>query len=238
MPISQDEVHVWKAELALPSLSILKFADTLLASEIQRANRLRHAQERDRFVAGRGILRSLLGNYLKRDARDISILNDSNGKPRIEGDLEFNVSHSGDTALFVFSKARRLGVDIEVVRGIPDASKIVEWFFSREEFENFCALPESERTLAFFRSWTRKEAYLKALGTGLSHSLKSVPLEFSNGEWSIQELNVGPGHVATLAVEGFPSPAIREMNWNSVDCGAVGDIGFEPGLEAIQTLCN
>jgi 4'-phosphopantetheinyl transferase len=215
----QREVHVWFVELAASDASLEDCVSTLSADERERALRFRFEQLKTAFTLSRGILRVLLGRYLAIEPGRVRFAYGTRGKPRLafpETPLEFNLAHSGVFAAYAFAVGCELGVDIEEVRPVPDQEGIVRRFFSREECEEWLELDSWQRDEAFFRCWTRKEAYIKALGDGLSMPLDSfrvslrpgVPasLIHANGDpaagsnWSLLSLTPADGYVGSLAV--------------------------------------
>lgn len=145
--------------------------------EVARAGRFRSERLRQHFVLCRGALREILGHYTGRDPRDLLFHQGRYGKPmlahtHLEADrLQFNVTHSENLALLAVTLDSVVGVDVERVRPLPDADRLAERFFAPREYDQYRAHPVRERPLAFFTCWTRKEAFIKALGEGLSHPL-------------------------------------------------------------------
>lgn len=222
-PALGDDVQVWAAPLD-PSAEVIRSHAALLApDERARAERFRFERDRRRFVVARGVLRTLLGRYLGTDPRRVAFRYESHGKPALgEGfggqGIHFNVSHSGEMALYAFARGRELGVDVEEVRPMEDGLEIAERFFSPAEVAAFRALPAEIRDEAFFNCWTRKEAYIKAVGEGLSFPLHVFDVSLAPGEparllasrdakqaerWSLQGLpDPAPGYRAAIVVEG------------------------------------
>jgi len=218
-----DEVHVWRADLDVGTVALLRLQETLSADEQARAERFYSRADRARYIAGRGILRALLARYLRTRAGDLRFCCNAHGKPALvpgsgTEDLRFNLSHSHRLALFAFALRREVGVDLEYVRpSLPD-DRLAERFFSPQEVTRLRALPESARAEAFFHCWTRKEAYIKARGEGLGIGLASftvslAPGQLTNllitsddgleaGKWSLRALAPGGGYVAAVAAEG------------------------------------
>ncbi len=216
----EGEVHVWRFTLDAPGPLLGRFEATLNSDELHRANRFRTEALRRRFIAGRGSLRAVLSTYLNRPAVEISFAYGVHGKPRLCTDssqaLKFNLAHSHDQALCAVTLGREIGVDIEVIRPLESAERIIARFFSPREQAEFLALPESERLGAFYRGWSRKEAFLKATGTGLATELDSFdvtlgptaallrvgddPAEASR--WTLRDLDPGPHFAAAVAVQG------------------------------------
>jgi 4'-phosphopantetheinyl transferase len=171
--------------------------------ECRRAGRFRLARDRRRYVVARGLLRTLLATRLGTHPRSVELCCGAHGKPRLApgsaaGDLRFNVSHTGDFALFAFSRGREVGVDVEAVLPMRDADAVARHFFSRSELRAYRALEPGARQAGFFTCWTRKEAYLKALGGGLPSPLSEFD---APPGWSLSSFSPAPGHAAALAVE-------------------------------------
>ena len=190
--------------------------------ERMKAERFHFEQDRERFITGHGILRTILGYYLGVEASRLQFCYGKNRKPALadkfgKGIILFSMSDSEGLALFAFTRDREIGVDIERVRDIPEMDQIAEQFFSVRENAVFCALPESKKKEAFFNCWTRKEAFIKAIGDGLYCPLDSFVVSLVPGEparllriggdskgisrWSIKDLRPAPGYAAAFAVE-------------------------------------
>ncbi len=205
------------------SSQIDSFGHTLASDEQARAERFYFNRDRDRFIAAHGVLRAILGRYLNKTPKSLSFCYGSHGKPALAresgGDaIRFNISHSDGVALYAVSRGREVGIDLELIRDGLEIEEIAGRFFSRLELATLCALPTDVRKYAFFLCWTRKEAYIKARGEGLSLPLDQFDVSLIPGEpvklmstrpdsgealrWSLQELSIEPGYVAALAVEG------------------------------------
>jgi 4'-phosphopantetheinyl transferase len=219
--LADDEVHVWRAWLDRSAEHLQELTTLLSDEERARAERFHFERHRRRFVAARGLLRVLLGDYLKMDARRVEFHYGAAGKPRLVPDnepppLHFNVTHSGELGLFAFCRTYDLGIDVEQVRPYPHAEQIAERFFSPRESALLQTLPSEERYVAFFNAWTRKEALLKATGKGLSFGLDRVEVTLAPGEparfvrldgdagqadgWALWSLTPVPGYVAAVAL--------------------------------------
>lgn len=224
------EVHVWAAELDRPDAELGALWETLSADERERAERFRFERDRRRFIAARGTLRALLSLYLPARPETFLFTHNAYGKPALsDGALSFNVSHSHTLALVALTQAGPLGVDVEQARADFATLSIAEQFFSPAEVAALRALPEAERVEAFFNCWTRKEAFVKALGEGLSFPLKAFDVSLRPGEpaallhvdgdpeaasrWHIRALSPASGYVAALAVRDH---AARVLEWR---CG-------------------
>lgn len=221
--LGHDRIHVWRAALDQPPSTIEAFLQTLADDERTRAGKFRFQRDREHFIVARGVLRALLGRYLDQQPEQLRFSYSPYGKPALADDsstggLRFNISHASGLALFAFTRSREIGLDIEYLRDDFDCGQIAKHYFSRREVAALCALPAETQTLAFFNCWTRKEAYIKALGEGLSHPLDQFDVSLAPGEpaallsagndsqeasrWFLRELAPGPGYVAALAVEG------------------------------------
>jgi 4'-phosphopantetheinyl transferase len=223
LELSRNEVHVWLPELDPPAECLQHMAQCLSENELIRAGRFHFKRDKKRFIVRRSVLRMILGCYLNIEPNSVQFSDCLHGKPYLEetvGDstLQFNLGNSNDIALYAFTRCREIGVDIEYLRALPDADQISERFFSANENATLHALPASQRQQAFFNCWTRKEAYIKAIGKGLSQPLDQfevsleptepaslLNVEGDPGEasrWSLSTLTPPPGYVAALAVEG------------------------------------
>jgi 4'-phosphopantetheinyl transferase len=215
------DVHVWAACLDAPVGIISRCASLLPPDEKERAARFRFDKHRNRFIVGRAILRSVLGQHLNCPPEQLRFVHGSHGKPALaselgSGGLHFNLAHSEDIALLAVSRVGPIGVDVEQVRPMTDADELVERFFSARENALFQELAENQKSTAFFNLWTRKEAWLKAIGEGIAHSLNRVEVTFlpdeparllalpnesgSNSDWALRELAPARGVVGAIAV--------------------------------------
>jgi 4'-phosphopantetheinyl transferase len=221
--LSSDEIHIWRVNLNQPAAQVEKFLDTLASDERDRAERFHFVKDRKHFIVARGFLRFILGCYLKTNAGQLRFCYGPYGKPALNGEqrhseIRFNLSHSHGLALYAVTCGREIGVDIEYVRADFASEQIARNFFSPQEVEALCAVPSEARVRAFFNCWTRKEAYIKATGRGLSQSLDSFDVSLAPGEpaallrneenpkeaalWSLHELKVENNYAAAIAVEG------------------------------------
>ena len=196
---------------------------TLTTDECQRAERYVFEKDRTHFAVARGLLRVLLGRYLRQEPQHLRFTYGPHGKPALATDtgrapLCFNVSHSHGLALYAVTRGREVGVDVERIRPEIAQEKIAERFFSRREVTVLRALPTSLQAAAFFACWTRKEAYIKAKGEGLALPLGQFDVSLAPGEpamllrtawdpqeaacWALQDLAPAPGYRAAVAVAG------------------------------------
>ena len=166
-----------------------------------------------------GALRIILGLYLRRPPADVAFRNGDHGKPELAEDMDgvrFNLSHSGEGALMGLTRGRELGVDLEKVSTLPDLEGLARRFFAPGEVADLLAVPPPERGLAFFHCWTRKEAYVKALGLGLACPLDCFRVSLAPAEgtrllevdgsareaarWVLREVTPWPGYIGCVAV--------------------------------------
>lgn len=221
--LREDEVHVWGVELEQYRANIQDFFETLAADERRRAGRFHFERDRAHFVIARGVLRDILGRYLSRLPARIRFGYGPQGKPALaetsgRPPLEFNVSHSRGLALYAFAQGREVGLDVEYVREDFASEEVARQFFSARELAALGSLPKGTWTRAFFNCWTRKEAYIKATGAGLSCPLSSfsvsldperlTALTWVEGDasevarWSACEIGVGTRYAAAAVVRG------------------------------------
>ena len=222
-----DEVHVWWVGLLRPESEVEDLLSLLTADERERAARFRFAEHRDRFIVARGTLRRVLGHYTGVAPESVRFEYGANGEPSLPGsEIRFNLSHSGDLAMIGVTRSREIGVDVERMRQSDDLLDIAERYFAPGEREALRGLPEEGRHGGFFRCWTRKEAYLKALGAGLSLDLQGFVVSLAPGEpaallesehgaaevarWSLMAFEPHPDYAAAVAVEGA-SGEVREL---------------------------
>lgn len=221
--LSKNDVHVWRAALDNPSLPVQEFFQVLSDDERRKAERFCFDRDKKRFIVGRGVLRTIIGKYyLSIESSRLEFAYGSLGKPFLAknfGDdrLRFNQADSHELALYAFTKDCEVGIDVEYMRYIPDAQQIIDSSCSEYEKGAFNELPEREKQEAFFNCWTRKEAYIKAIGKGLYYPLDQFSVSLGPGEpvrlldvkgdpgeacrWSLEALIPAPGYVAALAVE-------------------------------------
>jgi 4'-phosphopantetheinyl transferase len=227
--LERGEVHVWFARLNRTPARLSRMRTVLNPEEKARADRFLMDVHRNRFVAGRALLRDLLAGYLDQPPEAICFAYNEWGKPVLAPgfavrDLRFNLSHSQDLAMYAFVLERDVGVDLEMIRSQVANERIAENFFSRREVETLRALPRELQEEAFFNCWTRKEAYVKARGQGLSIELSSFDVSLTPGEeakilrgddclgWSLVSFKPDQGCVAAMATHGSPLQ-IAEPRW-------------------------
>ena len=212
--LPESAVHVWTASLDVGATRRRALGRHLSRDEVDRALRLRSNADRMRFVVARGILRELVGRYLGIEPRCVRFRYGAYGKPAVsESTLSINLSRTEDRALFAFARGREIGVDIERVHWDFPCERVAAAFFSAAEVPALRAFPPEERPEAFFRCWTRKEAYLKARGDGLTVDLASFNVSLDEcsallcvpdepGRFALYDLDAPAGHAVALAADG------------------------------------
>lgn len=218
-----NEVHVIFSRLQASPELIAELWRTLSVDERDRADRFYFETHRSSFVAARGLLRIILGRYLKIEPGHVRFRYGNRGKPAVSdtGDISFNLSHSGDLVVYAVGEGQQLGVDVECIRAPEDMEQIAQRFFCSEEYRELLTVPAHLRAKAFFNCWTRKEAFVKALGDGLSYPLDrfqvtlhpTQPAAFVNidgctgGEtpWSLHDVAPSDDYAAALVVESRTS---------------------------------
>ncbi len=237
LQLSPTDVHVWCIALDQPFTTLSRLAGLLSADEQARAARFYFERDRRAFIVCHGWLRVILGRYLAVDPQYLEFEHTLHGKPTLvvqSGStcLQFNLSHSHQIALYAITRQREIGMDLEYIRPMPDMEQIVARFFTPSEQAMVQTLPTDQRLTAFFRAWTCKEAYLKAIGSGLTRPLADFAVALVPGEpprllhdvhdphaverWSFHTWTPAAGYVAALCVDGH--------DWHLV-CYADGGTG-------------
>lgn len=220
------EIHIWSASLDQPAERWNALSQVLSPDEMTRATAFHFERDRRRFIVARAVLRLLLGRYLNISPQAVHFDYAEKGKPSLTNNptFQFNVSHSHELALYAFGGQQPLGIDLEYLRPVTDMQGIARSNFSANENAVFNALPPQLKQEAFFNCWTRKEAYIKALGEGLSHPLDTFDVTFAPGQparlltvrgypdeakqWSFYAFKPQLGYVAALAVRQPIQPPI------------------------------
>lgn len=228
------EIDIWTAFASATDGETRCLYETLSADEQSRAERFRSGAHKDYFTVGRGLLRRILGRYLRMPAKDISFRYGSNGKPsldNVELPLHFNLAHSQGLVAYAVSPTCELGLDIEFIRPLPGLESIASKFFAAAEYSQLISVPANERVKAFFNCWTRKEAYLKALGCGLSAPLDRFQVSLIPGEpacflrlgddeypvsqWTLLNLTLSPEYVGAIAAP-LPDCTVQQRSFPDI----------------------
>lgn len=182
-PPSKSVVYLWIVRLIAAKCQSDHFWATLSGDEKLRTNAFRFKRHRNAFLVARGLLRAILGWYLEVPPENVAFQYGPQGKPalctKVRRDLHFNLAHSEDWVIYAFSRNCEVGVDLELVRELPEMESIVDNFLASEERAEFFGMSPEARPEAFFNFWTRKEAFLKAIGKGLSVSLDRVQVSLA-----------------------------------------------------------
>ncbi|WP_289039706.1 4'-phosphopantetheinyl transferase superfamily protein [uncultured Zobellia sp.] len=196
MELSENEAHVWSFKTS--DFYELDYLELLSQDELERRNRFKFEKDRKVYVLARGLLRVLSRGYLQINSAQINFSYNEFGKPYYSHStpLRFNVSHSGDSIVIAFTNTGEVGVDVERIKNDFKVAKIAEGFFSSDEISSLLAFPEEKRAQVFFNCWTRKEAFIKAKGVGLSFDLTSFSVsiadeapELLRTQWDSKEKN-------------------------------------------------
>jgi 4'-phosphopantetheinyl transferase len=223
--LAASEVHVWSLPLDISQGSLASVAEFLSPDERTRADRFRFEGLRQRFVAGRGLLRVILGRYCGVPPEGLRFNYGPHGKPELTpvegaqrkgGGLHFNLAHSEGLGVLAVTQTGPVGVDVQQVRRLLEFKELVGQFFSAREAAEFLRLEREQQPAAFFNLWTRKEALLKATGEGIGRSLNRVEVSFLPGEparvlslpaepwagreWSLVDLAISPACAGALAL--------------------------------------
>lgn len=241
LDLGPNQVDIWRVFLTVQPDSLQQMESTLSADESQRASRFHFEEDRARYIVAHASLRKILARYLRCKPHDVKFSTNEYGKPfliysddsakrpcgvsRLDKPatkvastkkIEFNLSHSGAYALMAVTRARKVGIDIEIIRQDFELENLARRYFSPREISEWMALPPEQQTLGFFKCWTRKEAYIKAQGLGLSLPLDSF--DVSLGEpallratrhnpseaslWRMLSLDVHSDYAGAVAVQG------------------------------------
>jgi 4'-phosphopantetheinyl transferase len=231
--LANSKVQIWHASLLQPPEVVQKLQSVLSEDERQRADRFRFAEHRLSFWVGRGILRFLLSRYTGMRPEQIQFKYTLAGKPFLaNGDSHpeicFNLSHAGQVALYAFSWGQQVGIDVESIRPMEEMDQVAKSNFSPGEYLNLQRVSEVRRVEAFYKCWTRKEAFIKAIGEGLSFPLQEFEVSFEPdvpaqlltvrgsseeaNRWTMHDLKTWDGYAAALVVEG-KDHSISHKRW-------------------------
>lgn len=230
-----DEIHLWTGRIAAGEDCLLELYASLSQDEIKKANGFHFDKHRRAYIICRGLVRSILAGYLGLKPSEIQFQYGREGKPFLQvRPVRFGVSHSVDRVLYAFCRNHEVGVDLEYVCDLPDLEMLAQHFFTPSEYAEFSNTVPAVRTKAFFRSWTRKEAYAKATGQGLSLPPDSLPVltrrelpanarimlrpEAQPSDWSLRDLEPAPGYVGALATPLASAPLLAWTFESAEEC--------------------
>ncbi|MDQ2855223.1 MAG: 4'-phosphopantetheinyl transferase superfamily protein [Acidobacteriota bacterium] len=233
LSLEVNDVHIWRASLEQSPATVAQLRPLLSPDEQSRADRFHFERDRRHFTTARAYLRTLLGTYLGMTPQEIRFSYTEFGKPalalELNQQLKFNLAHSGGLALYGFTRIGEIGIDLEYIRPEFTGREIADRFFSRMEVASLNQLPKTERHQAFFNCWTRKEAFIKAKGLGLSLGLDQFDVtlapeqaaallqtrwdEKEAARWSLMAIEAGPEYAAAVALEAHDwQPSYWEVN--------------------------
>jgi 4'-phosphopantetheinyl transferase len=231
MILPPNEIHVWRARSDEDPQQYGRLADTLSADERARAERFHFERDRHRYIVSHGMLRVILSRYLHVGPGQLRFGYGPQGKPYLAADmghpgLQFNMAHSHEIALYAVVSEHAVGIDVELIRDLSDLENIAASFFSPSENAALRSLSAEQRVEGFYNCWTRKEAYVKAIGEGLACSLDQFDVSLAPGEqarllsvagdtsaasqWSLWTLRPAPGYVGAIAVS---LPSARQPHY-------------------------
>jgi len=234
LTLSLQDVHVWLVSLNQPNDYVQQLLGSLSAEEPSRGDRFIFKRDRRRFITSHGILRMILSNYTGIDPAQLEFSYEPNGKPYLSkefnpSNIRFNLSHSNELAICGVTRDREIGVDLEYIRPIPELEKLASKYFSNDKRDLFEIIPEGQKMECFFTTWTSMEAYLKALGVGLTNLLEypggyplpSEPIKYfqiikdtqKSTLWTMVRFSPSSGYVGALVVEGY-SLMLSGWQWN------------------------
>ena len=218
--MENDAVDLWRVPLDST------FDKSILSpDELQRAGRFKFPDLHNRYCAGRFALRVVLSRYLDIAPQSIEFEYNEHGKPKARGEIDFNLSHAGNQMILGVTRGRKIGVDIESRNRCTDSESIAKRFFSPIEVEQFLQFPIDERGAAFLRCWVRKEAYLKAIGTGIGGGLQNFAVSLEDcavtqllwssdaADWTFYDVDVGPEYIASIATPSTRPCKICVRDW-------------------------
>ena len=232
--LNENEIHVWSVNLDQSDVQLKKLQLYLATDEIKRARGYYFKKEKNYFIAARGMLRKILSLYINRQPYEFIFEHNKFGKPFLPHEFggskfRFNLSHSHGLALYAIVLNHEIGIDVEYIREDFKEFEIANRFFSPEEVAVLNSLPVESQKEAFFLCWTRKEAFLKAKGKGLSIPLDQFEVSLTPGQpakllktrydrkdisnWSLFHLTTKPGFAAALAVEDFQKWQLKSWDW-------------------------
>jgi 4'-phosphopantetheinyl transferase len=222
-----SQVQVWAVQLEASEDRFSQCRAWLSSDETARAARFHFDEHRRAFILGRGVLRALLGGLIEMLPGKVQFSYGPKGKPGLTDSsfpIRFNASNSGNLAVYAFTEGCDIGIDVEQVRSVPEMEQIAERFFALQEASELMSLPEADRPQAFFNCWTRKEAYIKAVGDGLSVPLDSFRVTLRPGDgaemlclggsieaakgWTLHDFVPASGFVGALAYPVRPRPVL------------------------------
>ncbi len=232
--LNQSTVHVWFCDLEIAEPQIASYAKLLSADELARAQRFHFNHDKRRFIVARAVLRALLSHYCQLSAKALDFNYAVHGKPSLQvqhnpNDLTFNIAHSHELSVYAFAQHHAIGIDVEYLLRKVDCLALAKRFFAAQEYQQLVALPADQQQRGFFNGWTRKEAFIKALGDGLFFSLDRFVVDLSSDQpakiisiegdkqkaqtWSLSAFTPQANYVGALA-SNMEIATIKYQRWN------------------------
>ena len=219
LSLQDGQVHIWKVPLPLFEKAVTRLKECLSTEERERSGKFSRTLDKLNYISARGALRTILGSYLNERSSTLTFGYGSYGKPFLADPpagkgIAFNLSHCREMAVIGVASCRRIGVDVETIRDIPELEDIVEQYFSKEERASIVSADREMKIKLFFHIWTRREAVAKARGLDLSAAVSEleIPLypsgsgvcfeQKGESEWSLRDLELGPTYIGAVCVEG------------------------------------
>ncbi len=235
--LTESNVHIWRVFLERPPCELEELRRTLSGDELARADRYRIPAARNQYIVARSALRTILAGYLGDHPRALRFTHAALGKPYLYGTpMHFNLSHSHGLALIAVTRAGEIGIDVERVRSFANQRLLAERFFCPREVKTLLALSPDVLPVAFFHAWTRKEAFVKAHGTGIGYGVDRVEVTLLPGEparllrldgceqaaneWAMTHLSPAENYVAAIVHQSAPRPTVH---WTWSICGSYRD---------------
>ncbi len=228
--LENNAVHIWRVKLDISPSFIELMLRPLSPQECDRANRLQFERDRRRFIVSHGVMRIILSRYLGCEPEQVQYQMTENGKPFLEKkpELHFNLAHSHEIALIAVTPLGEIGIDVEYIRPLEDINRLARQCFSAQEYQQYISLPAPEKQQAFFTCWTRKEAFLKALGSGLAFPLDNFTVSLLSTEparlvmvsgkhnestdWTLQAIDCEAKYSAAFALRAN-NPIVKYIDW-------------------------
>jgi 4'-phosphopantetheinyl transferase len=225
--LSNSEIHIWRSNINISKSLANEMLPILSSDEKERANSFKFDEHRLKFIAARSTLRKILSCYLEIDPASIKFIENEYGKPKIDKNTKgifFNISHAHNLAAYAISKEANIGIDIEFINAKVDFNGISTRFFSDKESLYIQSLPVAEKATAFYKIWTAKEAFIKAIGQGLSFPLKEFEISLANNtvvlesiygdpckakEWTLLTYRVPAEYESCIAIQSITKPRLN-----------------------------
>jgi len=214
--VAPDETHVWVARMSSFAPRERELHGRLDAGEASRAERFRFARDRTNYIIAHGLLREILGRYVDADPSRLDIDKNRYGKPALRTSqlgpaLEFNLSHARDVMVLAVTRGREVGIDVEYASDLAFEEIVAECFSARERAA-LAALRSEDRRAGFFATWTRKEAYAKALGFGIGERFAACDVLDARAceRWQVRDIDVPAGYTATV-VGALPAWSLQQV---------------------------